>query len=60
MDSFVYFLEKTWFLWWAVAVICIVAWFHKIEADAGETFAGEEFGKGDPEPMRHSIQPKRA
>jgi hypothetical protein len=27
------FLEKTWVLWWILAVVFIVRWFHVVSAD---------------------------
>jgi hypothetical protein len=40
------FLEKTWFLWWIVAIILILRWFHLFASNAEETLdapaAGEE------------------
>jgi hypothetical protein len=36
MTEFVSFLEKTWFLWWIAAIICILRWFHAVESEAAE------------------------
>ena len=27
------FIEKTWFLWWIIAVVVIVRWFQLFSAD---------------------------
>jgi hypothetical protein len=26
------FMEKTWFLWWMLAIVVIVRWFHLLQA----------------------------
>jgi len=31
------FLERTWFLWWIVAIILILRWFHLFSCNAGAT-----------------------
>lgn len=39
------FIEKTWFLWWVVAVSIILRWFHLLSTtaeNAPEAFASEE------------------
>ncbi len=30
------FLENTWFLWWLLAIILILQWFHAISNDTKE------------------------
>jgi hypothetical protein len=30
------FLQKTWFLWWILATVFILRWFHLFSSDAHE------------------------
>ena len=30
------FLENTWFLWWLLAILLILQWFHSISNDTKE------------------------
>jgi hypothetical protein len=54
------FFEKTWLLWWIVAVICILTWFHRIESDAEERFKVSEGEEPKPETLPLGFRTKRA
>ncbi len=34
------FLENTWFLWWLLAILLILQWFHAISNDTNEEVDG--------------------
>lgn len=37
MEPFIGFIEKTWFLWWILAILAILRWFSAVAVQAGET-----------------------
>jgi hypothetical protein len=41
------FLEQTWFLWWILAALAILRWFHNVAADGAEDVTAYEDDSDD-------------
>jgi phosphatidylethanolamine-binding protein (PEBP) family uncharacterized protein len=41
------FLGQTWFLWWILAVLSILRWFHNVAADVSEDVTAYEDDSDD-------------
>jgi len=56
MAAFIGFIEKTWFLWWILAILAILRWFNAVAVQAGETDDHETSASADAPPamdLRH-------
>jgi hypothetical protein len=41
MESFIGLIENTWYIWWILAVVAVLRWFHGVSDDFQEEAAGE-------------------